>query len=43
MGTVAVDDTADAVVSARGIQGAAIAVLARSIEKMAEIYMVGGL
>jgi hypothetical protein len=41
MGMMAVDTTADVMLSARGIHGAAEAVLARNIERMAEKYMFG--
>jgi succinyl-CoA synthetase alpha subunit len=40
MGAVAVDDTAEAMISARGIHGAAKAALARNIDRMAEKYIV---
>jgi hypothetical protein len=35
-----VDDTAEAMISARGIHGAAKAALARNIDRMAEKYIV---
>jgi hypothetical protein len=40
-GMVAVDDTTEAVLSARGIHGAAITILAKSVERMTKNFIVG--